>query len=207
MTTFGLIPAAGKSSRMGRPKLLLPLGKSTVLERVLLAVRGGGIADCVVVSAPHDRELARLAAAAGGHVAVLPADTPDMRATVMHGLAWIERQFRPARHDGWLLLPADHPTVRLELVRAVLAVASDSPGLVVPVHQGRRGHPTWFRWSLAQELADLPAGLGLNAFIRARPDAVRELPWPDADIVHDLDTPADYQTLAAAMNLSPEPDA
>ena len=36
---FALIPAAGKSTRMGRPKLALPLGEKTVLEHVIAALR------------------------------------------------------------------------------------------------------------------------------------------------------------------------
>ena len=38
-----LIPAAGQSVRMGRPKLLLPLGGQTILERLFLplALQGG----------------------------------------------------------------------------------------------------------------------------------------------------------------------
>ena len=36
---YAVVPAAGRSSRMGRPKLSLPLGERTVLEQVILALR------------------------------------------------------------------------------------------------------------------------------------------------------------------------
>jgi molybdenum cofactor cytidylyltransferase len=202
MTTFGLIPAAGKSRRMGRAKLLLPLGASTVLERVLSAVRSAGVAEIVVVIAPDAQELARVAASAGAHVVQLAEDTPDMRATVMHGLAWIEAHLQPRAEDSWLLLPADHPTVRPEVVRGLLA-AVGAHTIVVPTHQGRRGHPTWLRWSHVAALSALPAGKGLNAFIRAHADQTRELAWPDAEILRDLDTPEDYQTLLTVFAKAP----
>ena len=86
-----------------------------------------------------------------------------MRTTCEHGLAWLEDRYHPSGDDGWLLLPADHPTVRPGVVRALLDAA---PGrsIVVPVHQGRRGHPTWLRWShVAASMSDAATiGLPVN---------------------------------------------
>ena len=62
--TFAIIPAAGHSTRMGRPKLSLPLGERTVLEHVIAALRQGGVDHVLVVVAPHVAELVPLANAA-----------------------------------------------------------------------------------------------------------------------------------------------
>jgi molybdenum cofactor cytidylyltransferase len=194
MRTFGLIPAAGKSRRMGRAKLTLALGHSTVLERVLHAVRAAGVADTLVVVAPDATELARLANAAGAHVLQLPEDTPDMRTTCMRGLAWLEERFHPEEGDGLLLLPADHPTVQPEVVHALLAIAG-TKSIIVPAHQGRRGHPTWLDWSHVAAIRARPPEEGLNTFIRALTEQTRELDWPTDDILRDLDTPDDYERL------------
>lgn len=197
MRTFGLIPAAGKSRRMGRPKLLLPVGDRAVLEHVLTAVRSAGVADVLVVAAPDADILAHLAATAGAHVLRLAEDTPDMRATCQHGLAWLDERFHPGESDGWLLMPADHPTVRPDVVRALLATASENTDktIIVPRCQGRRGHPTWLRWSHAAAIRALPPEQGLNAYIRAHADETLELAWPSDEILRDLDTPEDYQRL------------
>jgi molybdenum cofactor cytidylyltransferase len=197
MRTFGLIPAAGKSRRMGTPKLLLPFGESTVFEQVLSCVRSAGIVDVLVVVAPDAEELADLAASAGAHVLRLAADTPDMRTTCLHGLAWIEAHLHPQQQDGWLLLPADHPTVRPDVVRALLAGAGETTGktIIVPTYAGRRGHPTLLRWSHVVAIRALPSDQGLNVFIRAYSTETLELPWPRDEILHDLDTPEDYQAL------------
>ena len=197
MATFGLIPAAGKSRRMGQPKLLLPLGKKTVLEHVVSAVRSAGVEELLVVVAPEAERLEQLATAAGAHVLRLADDTPDMRATCMRGLAWIEQHFQPKSDDGWLLLPADHPTVRPDVIRAILSAAHDNPEktIIVPTHQGRRGHPTWLRWSHVAMLQNLLPDQGLNAFIRQHEATALELAWPSDDVLHDLDTPEDAQRL------------
>lgn len=208
MSTFGLIPAAGKSQRMGTPKLLLPLGECTVLEHVLVAVRSAGVADILVVVAPDAEALAQVAASAGAHVLRLDADTPDMRTTCEHGLAWIEQRFHPRNYtDSWLLLPADHPTVRPTVIRAMrlrayipsilmkegLDVEANTPSIIVPTFEGRRGHPTLLRWSHAASIRNWPKDQGLNAYIRAHAADTYEFPWSTDEILLDLDTPEDYQ--------------
>jgi molybdenum cofactor cytidylyltransferase len=197
MRTFGLIPAAGKSRRMGRPKLLLPVAGATVLEHVLSAIRSAGVADILVVVAPDADDLAQVAASAGAHVLRLDADTPDMRATCEHGLAWIDANLHPRHDDGWLLLPADHPTVRPEVVRALLTAARENPDktIIVPTHAGRRGHPTWLRWPHVAAIRDLAPEKGLNVLIRSNADGTLELAWPSDEILRDLDTPEDYRRL------------
>jgi molybdenum cofactor cytidylyltransferase len=197
MRTYGLIPAAGKSRRMGRPKLLLPLGDTTVLAKVVSCVRSAGVDDVVVVTAPAADDLARAAEAAGAQVARLAEDTPDMRASCLYGLAFIEQRFQPRDDDGWLLLPADHPTLRPGIVRAILEGAQRLPDqtIFVPTWRGRRGHPTWLRWSHVARLRTTPADQGLNRYIRAHGDETCELAWTSDEILRDLDTPEDYQQI------------
>src|SRR5262249_42126737 len=120
MTTFALIPAAGKSTRMGRPKLALPLGKRSVLEGVIGALHEAGVERILVVVGPHVSELVPLAEAAGAAVLRLAEETKDMRATVEHGWRWIEEHWRPSEEDYWLLVPADHPALDAAVVRHLL---------------------------------------------------------------------------------------
>jgi molybdenum cofactor cytidylyltransferase len=191
-----VVPAAGHSRRMGRPKLALPLGTATVLGRVVAALRQGGADAVLVVVGPHVPELAPLARTAGAEVCLLPAATPDMRATVEAGLAWIEERFRPGPEDAWLLAPADHPTLDADVVRALLAARAADPAasVFVPTWQGKRGHPTLIAWRHVAGIRTHPPGEGLNAYLRLQRDQTREVP-ANAGILCDLDTPADYERL------------
>ena len=195
MHVFALIPAAGQSRRMGRPKLALPLGERTVLERVVTAVRDGGVEQVLVVIGPATVFLQPLAVLAGASTHVLPEETPDMRATVEAGLTWIEEHRHPQADDAWLLLPADHPTLESDVVRALLTAAQTQPdkSIFIPTHAGKRGHPTLLRWRHAAALRTLPPGQGLNAYIRSRETETLELPWPSAAVLFDLDTPEDLE--------------
>jgi molybdenum cofactor cytidylyltransferase len=194
--TFALIPAAGLCRRMGRPKLELPLGERTVLQRVLDAVRRAGVGPVLVVLGPHVADLQPQATAAGAEVLLLPEETPDMRATVERGLAWIEQAWRPDPEDRWLLLPADHPTLDGQVVAELLHAQAGRPerGVAIPTYQGKRGHPALVAWRHVADLRALPAGVGLNAFFRGGVD-VLEVPLNDAAVLTDLDTPEEYERL------------
>jgi CTP:molybdopterin cytidylyltransferase MocA len=194
-----LIPAGGRSSRMGRPKLSLPLGDSTVLGCLIAALRQADVSPILVVAGPHDPRVPDLARAAGASVCALPGPTADMRATVEHGLAWLEQHCRPAP-AGWLLVPADHPAVAPELIGQMRQAWIDHPGysIVVPTHTGRRGHPTLIAWAHVLGIRAHPQGLGLNTYLRQHAGRTLELPVSDPRILWDLDTPEDYDRLCVA---------
>ncbi|MEI7684071.1 MAG: NTP transferase domain-containing protein [Planctomycetota bacterium] len=188
MTGPALIPAAGVSSRMGRPKLLLPLGGGlTVIERLVRAAHDGGVERVVLVVRSDDVELAAVALQAGASVVRLPHATSEMRQTVLAGLDWIETHLPPAEHRGFFLVPADHPVLAPDVFRA-LATATGS--IRVPTYAGQRGHPVWIDWGHVPALRQLVPGFGFNSYIRKQ--TIAELPWPNADVLLDLDTPADY---------------
>ncbi len=198
--TFALLPAAGKSSRMGRPKLALPLGETTVLEHAVAALRQAGVDPILVVVGPHVPELVPHAARAGALVLRLDAETADMRATVEAGLNWLEERFHPSPGAGWLLCPADHPVLDPAVVRQLLQARQTSPGssIFVPTWQGRRGHPALITWHHVAGMRALAQGLGLNVYLRGQMAVTAEVPVDSPGILLDLDTPADYERLRSS---------
>jgi molybdenum cofactor cytidylyltransferase len=199
--TFALLPAAGKSTRMGRPKLALPLGGRTVLEHTVGAIRQAGVEHILVVVGPHVPELAGLAAAAGASVLQLAAETADMRATVEEGLRWLEERFHPTADAGWLLCPADHPVLDAGVVRRLLQARRDTPHgtILIPTFQGRRGHPALIDWRHVPGIRALPPGVGLNGYLRRQGAETIEVPVESASVLCDLDTPQDYEKLLPGM--------
>lgn len=192
-----VVPAGGQSTRMGRPKLLLPLGRHTVIEHIIIKLREAGLERILVVAAPQLPELAELARVAGASALVLPAPTPGMRETVEAGLDWIATHWQPGNADAWLLQPGDHPCVSIEVVQALLAARQAQPArsIFISTHQGRRGHPLLIGWEHVGGIRTSPSGLGLNAYLRTRPAETAEVPVECESILWDLDTPADYERL------------
>jgi molybdenum cofactor cytidylyltransferase len=195
--TFAVVPAAGKSTRMGRPKLSLPLGDRTVIEHVIGALRDGGVEHILVVVGRHVPELVPLAERAGAHVLLLPEETADMRATVEHGLRWLEEHFQPRPEDAWLLVPADHPTLDAAVVEKLLEARRSNPAksITIPTFGGRRGHPALIGWRHVEAIQQLPAGEGLNVYLRRHAAQALEVAVENAHVGSDLDTPDDYEQL------------
>jgi molybdenum cofactor cytidylyltransferase len=194
---LGLIPAAGISSRMGRPKLALPLGDGTVLSQVVTALQQAGVGRILVVVGPTVPELVPLAQAAGAAVLLLSNQTADMRATVEQGLSWLEDRFQPGDQDDWLLVPADHPTLSPAVIGQLQKAKEQSPhySIIVPTFQGQRGHPALLSWKHVAGIRMFSAQQGLNVYLRHQADETLQLPVDSSDILRDLDTPEDYEQL------------
>ena len=194
---FALIPAGGKSSRMGTPKLSLPLGDRSVLEHVIGRLQEATIEHVLVVVGAHVPELVPLAGKAGAEVLLLSADTPDMRATVEQGLLWLEERYQPGSDDHWLLVPADHPTLEAQSVRQLLVASRQrlDCSIVVPTYRGKRGHPALISWKHVAGIRALALGLGLNVYLRQHSAETLEVPVDSATVLAHLDTPEDYERL------------
>jgi molybdenum cofactor cytidylyltransferase len=201
---YALIPAAGKSERMGRPKLSLPFRGSTILQTVIECIRRGGVEQILVVIGPHVPELAPLAEGAGAHVLLLNEETADMRETIEKGLDWLDRCFHPESNDCWLLVPADHPTLDESVVRRLLQARQEQPhrSIVIPTFYGKRGHPALIEWKHASGVRSMPAFWGLNRYLREHLNETHEADLGTNGVLIDLDTPDDYTRLLKATDLA-----
>lgn len=193
---FAVIPAAGHSRRMGRAKLLLPVGGRTVIARILGLLRRPEITETVVVCRPDDEAL-RKAVVESGATPLLPSVPPaEMRQSVELALRSIAERHTPAPDDGWLLAPADHPLLDRDLLTQLLARWEQGDcRILIPTCGGRRGHPVLFRWNLAADVFSLASDVGLNQLVRQHAAEVVELETGNASILADLDTPEDYERL------------
>ncbi len=183
-----VLPAAGASRRMGRPKLLLPFGGGTLVGSVVAALRGGGVEEIVLVTAPGDEDLRAWARDAGVTIAVNPDPDRGMLSTLQEGVAALSRT------DVLLLVtPADLPNLRAETVALLLQRMRETGApLALPTHRGKRGHPLVIAPALIPEIGTLDPAVGLKQ-LRDRHEAeLLEVEVGDAGVVEDVDTPEDY---------------
>ena len=94
---FALIPAAGRSRRMGSPKLLLPWGGTTVIEHLLATLARPEICAVFVVVRPTDFILRATLARTAAIVIAADQDPPDMRDSVELGLTAIQDRLQGHR--------------------------------------------------------------------------------------------------------------
>jgi molybdenum cofactor cytidylyltransferase len=188
-----VIPAAGKSTRMGRPKLLVEFDGQTLVEHVVQQVRAGGVDRVVVVAPPLDSregpQIAQAAQRAGAEVITPLARPGEMRSSVALAIEKLALDDQPA---GILLCPADSPGLRSDVVARVVRAAANSPAsIIIPCCGGRRGHPIVLPWSIAREVESLSDGMGVNALVARHAHEVLELELAAPEIALDLDTPED----------------
>jgi molybdenum cofactor cytidylyltransferase len=78
----------------------------------------------------------------------------------------------------------------------LIAAWRDSPDrILIPVHCGKRGHPTIFPFRLAAGVFELPPDAGLNRLLKTHAGEIEQIDVNAPGVVSDLDTPDDYARL------------
>jgi len=196
----GIIPAAGRSERMGRQKLLLPLAGRPLIEHVLASAAASAL-DAVVLVVPADAtELIQIAQRWPLELLRLAQPSEEMRVSVCAALEFAAGKWarRGVELEAFLLLPADQPGLKASTINAVIdrfRHARDGSLIVTACHAGRRGHPTLFAWKLAKSVGTIPLGRGLDYLLELHAERVAECELADPAVLADVDTPGDYEQL------------
>ena len=188
---FGVVLSAGESSRMGRPKALLPIDGQTFIECIVGALKRGGIERIVVV-------LGFNADALRQQISHLPVEilvNPDHKLGQLSSLQVAVRHLQAAPDcDGVMIHLVDHPYIEPRLVRLMLQRFEESKcSIVVPRHQSKRGHPVIFSRALFDELLGAPLDQGAKAVVNAHRQDTLEIETEDVGITLDIDTPELYR--------------
>lgn len=198
-----VVLAAGRSTRMGTSKPLLPFAGATVIEHVVASLRGAGI-DRVHVVVGHRADAVARVLAGGGAVVV---DNPDfdlgMYSSIRAGIASL-----PPTIAGTLLLPVDVPAVRPATFARIAAEGVARGAVVHPTFRGERGHPPFLPRALFAEIVANAGDGGLAALLERHDHEAVEIAVVDRACLHDMDHPADHERLAAALphRHVPEPE-
>lgn len=192
-----VVPAAGSSIRMGRPKALLPWRDSTVVETLISTLLEGGVEKVVVVVQPGDSKLTALLRATSATATVVnPRPKDGMLSSILAGT----REALDTTGEAPLLVcPVDHPLLSTDTVAQVLArQANASREILIPTFEGRRGHPVLIPKTFLDELRLLDPSRGLKHLLERHPGKVLEIPVADQGVVENLNTPEDYARARSA---------
>ena len=189
---IGLVLAAGKSSRMGRPKMDLPWGNTSVLGAVISAMSAGGLRDVIVVINPLRKPVIpdNLPEINLHWIENQEAEVEDMLVSIQTGLRAI-----PDICHYAMICPGDQPTIESTTVKVLLdSVTRQTPKLVFPSYHMRRGHPWMVHRSLWNEILQLNKSDNVRTVLHA---CEKEIFYVniDSDPPSDIDTPEEYQRL------------
>ncbi len=192
----GIILAAGRSSRLGRPKQLLDLGGKPLLRRTLDNALASSL-DPVLLVLGHLAD--EVATALGDHparVVVNPRFAEGQASSVVAGVAAL-----PDDAAAAMLLLGDQPGICPGIIDAVLAAWRANPvPIAAPVYGETTGNPVLFRRDLFPDLLRLAGDRGARSLVRARAADVLRVPVPLDAPPPDVDTDADYAALLASWD-------
>lgn len=181
-----VILSAGASSRMGRPKALLPYREGTFLEHLIHVTRHPRIGVTRVVLGAG-AEVIRTMAKLDPSIVVL---NPDWEQGQLSSICTGVRSLDGIDTDGMVLCPVDHPLVSAQLVSELVdRFYQERKAIVLPTFKGRRGHPAIFSSALYSELLAAPADKGARVVVWEHSADVVEVPTDEEGVVLNLNDP------------------
>jgi molybdenum cofactor cytidylyltransferase len=183
-----IILAAGRSSRMGAFKPLLPFGNKTVIECCIDYLREAGLETIVVVAGHRADELRKRLS--GVTFAINPDPDSEMGASIAAGVSRL-----PDSMKATLIALADHPAVPAKVVTTLLNTWQGGARVVIPTWQNRGGHPVLVDLTLKPELLNLGSAGGLRSLFQRHSADVKRVPVDSPFVARDMDTWDDYRAL------------
>ena len=192
-----IILAAGDSTRMGRPKALLPDPEGRpFVARLVRTFHASAIPHIIVVTGSLHAQIADALAADDLPVTPQLVNNPQPALGQVSSL-WIglDAAAKPGV-EGMLMTLVDIPLVRASTIQKVIDEWTRSRAPIVrPAVGDRHGHPVLFDRSLFDALRHAPITEGARAVVHANADRIVNVEVDDEGCLLDVDTPADYNAL------------
>jgi molybdenum cofactor cytidylyltransferase len=187
----GILLAAGKSERMGEPKILLKIKGKTIIELLLGEYLKSNL-DEVVLVLGKDADfiqdfVERLFDSLKLKIAINENYELGMFSSIQKGIAL-------AKGENILLGLGDNVLITSDIINTLIAQYR-APEILVPTASGRKGHPVVFSGVVADQIikAD-PTNTTLKNVFEQHQKEIRLFPIEREEILIDMDTKSDYKT-------------
>lgn len=181
----GLILAAGKSTRFGSDKLLVKLdsGRPMVLQSAL-NMRESITETLVLLNRDRDT-ICDDCRAHNISTEISENSHLGMGHTIVDGIN------ATSNASGWVIALGDMPFVKPETVLKVRQAIDNGAAIVVPIHDGKRGHPVGFSSAFKCELLSLQGDAGAREILHKHKNIITYLDCDDPGVHFDVDVPDD----------------
>jgi molybdenum cofactor cytidylyltransferase len=191
----GLVLAAGASSRMGTPKQLLPVGKSTLLDLVLAGALQSNLETVVLVLGFKAKTIMEGLKSNLDHPKLKVIQNKDyaqgISSSLIAGLSTVE-----SNADGVMVILGDMPHITTGLINLLLHRYEKSRfSLAALASGGRRSHPVIVGRRFFSALHELRGDEGAKALFVEHADHVLLVESFEEYDDSDIDTREDYLAL------------
>ncbi len=185
---WAIILAAGFSTRMGTQKLLLPYNDTTMIETVIDNILGSKVDQVLVVLGNDADEVKRRIGRRPVKFYHNQHPEDGMLSSVMCGFKGL-----PADANTALVYLGDQPNIPPSITNTIIEAYNENLyGIVIPVHNHRRGHPLLVDLKYRNEVFKLDLEKGLRSLMHLFPEDVLEVDVDEPGILVDIDTREDY---------------
>jgi molybdenum cofactor cytidylyltransferase len=189
-----VILSAGESSRMGRPKALLPIDGVRFVEKIVSALKSTDVGNIIVVLGHNAEEMRQKISDLPVTILINHDYKQGQLSSLQVAISHLESSSKGSPVDGILVHLVDHPYISATLVDLMIKRFYETKKLiVVPRFQGRRGHPVIFARALFSELLAAGPDQGAKPVVHAHRDDTLEIDTGDEGVLIDIDTPEEYR--------------
>ena len=180
-----MLLAAGAARRFGANKILAKLTDELSVGLSSATHLSSAVDTLLVVVRADDARSAAHFEAAGYRVVLCTAAALGMAHSLACGIA------ASPTSAAWMVALADMPLIAPDTLQALAESWRRQDRIVLPIHDGRPGHPVIFPARYAAELQRLSGDRGARAVLEAHAGEVLEFVTADAGVLRDIDTLAD----------------
>ena len=190
MDTAAIICLAGRSSRMGSYKSLMPFAGTTVISHLVSVFRSAGIEHIVLVTGRDASSVEQEMEGSDVHLVHNPDfESTDMFASVKIGLEAAQEQA-----GGFFITPGDAVLFAPETVSAMMKERKlTKKDVVVPTFANQKGHPVLISPSVRNSAMAYSGENGLRGVLAGFEDSTSLLEINDFGVLFDMDYPEDYE--------------
>ncbi len=186
-----IVLAAGGSTRLGRPKQLLPVGQTPLLQLTLNMVRQTSLEPRILVLGGYADDVLKSVNTRGFEVVHNAEYATGQASSLRAGLDAL-----PADIDGVAIVLGDQPLVPPWLIDALAGEFNHSRHVAVrPTYSDGPGNPVILGSSIFPEVTTLTGDVGARDILRANQNRIRTVFVPNRTAPRDVDTMADFNAL------------
>lgn len=188
-----IILAAGLSSRMGKNKLLLPLGKQSIIEHVVEKVSKSCVDEIVVVLGNDAKDIKAVLGRFDIKTVVNSDYIKGQSTSVKVGIREVD-----GHAEGALFIMGDQPMIKTGIINDIIHKFSECKcSIIVPTYNNKRGNPVLFGNQWFEDLTHVQGDKGGRDIIKNNLDQVSFMEISDDLFLKDIDNDVMYQHIKA----------